>query len=317
LSWIYHPTDIRIQTREPKTDESAVVDEIKLMLSELYSNVYYGRYIFADRIPDQETFLFHLHGSKLHILRAFFPGSKSSAVYCGRKKLPPRIVHLPVPNPGKLHDNATPEEQYHHKIAQDDYQLAIREAADMYKDELGGELDMKTFRVFASREMDLWYYEDFSEAIRHVAAISLHLMSGHSNMGVLERQFWLSYRRSRWRACREGETAAEAAALAAMTTSPISDDDDDDDDDFGEGPSNSHHEHVQPRSSFSPPGVAMSDERAETTAAADENDDNNDDKPTASRTGNVEHDSPSSVSPLRAATTNEAWWKDPKYHLDE
>lgn len=38
----------------------------------------------ADKIPDQEIFLIGLHGSKLHLLRAFFPSQKLSSIWCRR-----------------------------------------------------------------------------------------------------------------------------------------------------------------------------------------------------------------------------------------
>lgn len=317
------------QTHEQKSPELAAADEIKLMLGELFGNVYYGGYPYADKIPDQETYLIHLHGSKLHVLRAWFPGIKSSAVYCGKTELPPRPFTPYIPTVAKLPEDANDEEKYRHRLAQDEYKLEIEQAAEQYRVELGGEPDLKTFRVFASREFDLWNFGDFKEATIHVASVLLHLMAGHSRMGILQRQFYLFESRMIWQRLKRME---EAASGAANTTNDLISGFDDSEDSGGEDPSSAHYEHVDRIDiPVSPPDAGLGLGYVETVAEEgssceeEENKENKGEEEEEEEEGqaithsstNVDIDGPSSLSPLRASVKNEAWWKDPRFCLSK
>jgi hypothetical protein len=166
-----------------------LADEIKLMLGELQQNISSGGYRYANRLPDQETFLLHMHGSKLHMLRAYFPGVKSSAVYCGKKNLPVHSFRPNAPAPVELPPNPTIDEHYEYLISLENWESAVQSAAFEYKTMLGGEVDMKTFRVLATRELDLWVFADFKEAVMAVGTLMRYLMGGHAAMGIMQKQF--------------------------------------------------------------------------------------------------------------------------------
>ncbi|KAJ5580021.1 uncharacterized protein N7459_006006 [Penicillium hispanicum] len=75
----------------------------------------------ADKLPDQEIFLVGLHGSKLHIMRAFFPGQKMSSILC-RRDVPgpspvfhsqPLLLPAPLaPRPQNPQSPPSPKEPY-------------------------------------------------------------------------------------------------------------------------------------------------------------------------------------------------------------
>lgn len=73
---------------------SCLQGKFKLMLGQLLLHV---RPLQppGDKLPDQEIFLLGLHGSKLHIMRAFFPGQKTSSLWC-RREVPGPTPTLPL-----------------------------------------------------------------------------------------------------------------------------------------------------------------------------------------------------------------------------
>ncbi|KAL1962003.1 hypothetical protein VTN77DRAFT_694 [Rasamsonia byssochlamydoides] len=162
---------------ESESLESAVAGKIKLMLAELYMHLHRSC-PYGDKLPHQETYLFGMHGSRLHIFRAWFPGPKCSAIWCRKEELPVRRKILPVPPP-------TTNDAAEIKT----YDEAVKKAMDEYLSELGGEPDMRTFRVVASREFDLWKKGDFKEAVKTVVAIFSYFMSGRAQMGTLTEAF--------------------------------------------------------------------------------------------------------------------------------
>lgn len=78
------------QTMREQSLLDALTGKFKLLLGQLLIHVRPLPFP-ADKIPDQEIFLVGLHGSKLHIMRAFFPGQKISSLWCRRD--------VPGPNP--------------------------------------------------------------------------------------------------------------------------------------------------------------------------------------------------------------------------
>ncbi|KAJ5807066.1 hypothetical protein N7474_010658 [Penicillium riverlandense] len=81
-------------TMEEESLLSCLQGKFKLMLGQLLLHV---RPLQppGDKLPDQEIFLLGLHGSKLHIMRAFFPGQKTSSLWC-RREVPGPASTLPL-----------------------------------------------------------------------------------------------------------------------------------------------------------------------------------------------------------------------------
>lgn len=166
------------QTLESESLESAVAGKIKLMLAELYMHLHRSG-AYADKLPHQETYLFGMHGSRFHVFRAWFPGPKCSAIWCGKKELPVWRKVLPMEPPKTNNDPAEIKR----------YDEAVQQAMNEYLTELGGEPEMRTFRVVASREFDLWKKSDFREAVKTVVAVFTYFMSGQARMGTLTDAF--------------------------------------------------------------------------------------------------------------------------------
>ncbi|KAJ5659224.1 hypothetical protein N7507_005675 [Penicillium longicatenatum] len=103
---------------------SALNEKFKLILGQLLLHVR-PLHIPGDKLPDQEIFLLGLHGSKLHLMRAYFPGQKISSLWC-RREVPgptpvlfspthrrraqsspsaPHAVHVENYDPGDDYDN--------------------------------------------------------------------------------------------------------------------------------------------------------------------------------------------------------------------
>lgn len=73
---------------------SALNEKFKLILGQLLLHVR-PLHIPGDKLPDQEIFLLGLHGSKLHLMRAYFPGQKISSLWCRREVPGPAPVLFP------------------------------------------------------------------------------------------------------------------------------------------------------------------------------------------------------------------------------
>ncbi|KAJ5096165.1 hypothetical protein NUU61_005521 [Penicillium alfredii] len=80
-------------TMEEESLASALNGKFKLMLGQLLLHVR-PLPLPGDKLPDQEIFLVGQHGSKLHLMRAFFPGQKMSSLWC-RRELPGPSTRLP------------------------------------------------------------------------------------------------------------------------------------------------------------------------------------------------------------------------------
>jgi hypothetical protein len=168
------------QTTKSQDLESVLAGKVKLMLGDLFLHLHRAC-PYGDKMPHQETFLFGMHGSRFHILRAWFPGPKTSAAWCQRQRN--RIV-VPMQRPTTGNEDEIKA-----------YNKAVRKALDEYLlRDLGGEGDMCTFRVASSREFDLFIKSDFREAVKAAVAVFSYLMSGRANVGTLMDAFdWYSH----------------------------------------------------------------------------------------------------------------------------
>ncbi|KAJ5604948.1 hypothetical protein N7510_010102 [Penicillium lagena] len=233
-------------TMEEESLLSCLQGRFKLMLGQLLLHV---RPLQppGDKLPDQEIFLLGLHGSKLHIMRAFFPGQKMSSLWC-RREVPGPAPTLPLtasspaspatPTPSSAHveyftPNSTPaaipeedeeEEEEEEEEGEKEQQLHREEAEDGQEREqergrtrhrsnstrfyapqnierlqeqlaqttlrrLDNEPNMRTFRVLATREYELWQSDDFAAAVQALVALNLYLLSGQARCGALMDTF--------------------------------------------------------------------------------------------------------------------------------
>lgn len=172
---------MEIQTRESESLESAIGGQVKMMLSELYMNLHRLN-DFGDKMRDQEIYLIALHGSRLHILRAWIPGLKSSALWSQKCDLVIRRGVYPEHTPATLIDQSARAAAY---------KQAVKCTMKEILTDLGGEARVDTFRVVASKEYDLWIKHDFEEAMKAVIALFTYLMSGQAKMGILQDAFRL------------------------------------------------------------------------------------------------------------------------------
>lgn len=155
-----------------------------MMLSELYINLHRLN-DFGDKMRDQETYLIAMHGSRMHILRAWIPGLKSSALWSQKRDL---IIRR------SIYPDHTPETLLDQNARATAYKEAIKCAMKDILTDLGGEVRVDTFRVVASKEYDLWIKQDFQDAVQVVVALFTYLMSGQAKVGILQDAFrWDRY----------------------------------------------------------------------------------------------------------------------------
>lgn len=162
-----------------------------MMLSQLYLSMR-ARKCKADQLPDQEVFLIGLHGSRLHILRAFFPGEKSSTIWSGRYS--PQVSATPNTSattstvgsaekvPAENSSSSTTQESANHPSNH----KGIIGTETNYYSYLDSEPNLRTFRVLATREFNLWNRSDFHAAIKAIVALNLYLMSGFAQIGPIQ-----------------------------------------------------------------------------------------------------------------------------------
>lgn len=222
LTWSSRKFTDRKQTTEAGTFSSCLREKFKLILGQLLLHL---RAIRApgDKIPDQEAFLLGLHGSKLHILRAFFPGQKTSSLWCQRELPVPEIpisdllTQDGVLSPAASYTSSTNDgHAYHVEHTVEDFAQPrsnttgennrsrpqsnrfytaenierIRQHLEEAKlSTLDNELDIRTFRVLGTHEYDLWNQKDFKEAVHALAALELYLFSGEAQCAGLQEIF--------------------------------------------------------------------------------------------------------------------------------
>ncbi|KAJ6104321.1 hypothetical protein N7523_010641 [Penicillium sp. IBT 18751x] len=195
---------------------SALSDKFKMMLGQLLQHL---RYLPnpGDRLPDQEVFLIGLHGSKLHLMRTYFPGQKISSLWCRRKISSPLPVFsfetiqtlrsLSPETPSSLHvenfvdercfsiplssvEAISPSTPGSSRFYGTENIERVRQQLEASKmEQLDNEPDVRTFRVLASREYDLWDQQDFATAVQMLVALHFYLLSGNARCGTLQQVF--------------------------------------------------------------------------------------------------------------------------------
>lgn len=194
---------------EEGTLVSCVEGKFKLMLGQLLHHIR-PLSVPGDRLPDQEIFLIGLHGSKLHLMRAFFPGQKISSLWC-RRELPspslaatvptaqwfprtdtPHSSHIETYYPGigieQTHDEDPDitSNRFHTPENVDQLRQHLQETQ---LQRLDHEPDLRTFRILATQEYDLWLEDEFSAAVQLLVALHLYLLSGNAQCGALQEIF--------------------------------------------------------------------------------------------------------------------------------
>lgn len=172
----------------------------------------------GDKLPDQEIFLVGLHGSKLHLMRAYFPSQKISSLWCRREIPGPspvfsservqvlRSVSPETPRSTHIEDSITEGDHLDIHISSaegispltpggsrfygtENMERVRQQLEDNKLEQLDYETDMRTFRVLASREYDLWNRQDFRAAIHLLVALHFYLLSGTAQCGTLQQVF--------------------------------------------------------------------------------------------------------------------------------
>ncbi|KAI9044247.1 uncharacterized protein KD926_001477 [Aspergillus affinis] len=170
---------ISTTTKAKQSLESALEGKFKLILTNLLLHIH-KLHPPGDKFPDQEVFLIGLHGSRLHILRAIFPGYKTSKIWSGRY------------NPSPSNTDSTelftmnPSERFYSKQNVERFV----ERVEWHKlSNADGERDSRVFRILGSHEYDLWIKSEFRAAVRLVIGLIMYLMSGQARCGILQHAF--------------------------------------------------------------------------------------------------------------------------------
>ncbi|CEJ55351.1 hypothetical protein PMG11_01614 [Penicillium brasilianum] len=198
--------------------EDALANKFKLILAQLLQHVR-PLPVPGDKIPDQETFLIGQHGSKLHIMRAFFPGHKLSSLWC-RRELPYKASPIPPMHPAsRPSPSPSPPDgsaaHIEHSSENDAPHVRTASTTDATRNRSNSnrfytpeniervqqhidstklsmrdnEMDTRTFRVLCTREYDLWKEKDFADAVNVLVALQLYLLSGSARCGPLQAVF--------------------------------------------------------------------------------------------------------------------------------
>lgn len=204
---------------EAQTLETALEGKFKLLLGQLLHHVR-PLSVPGDKIPDQEIFLLGLHGSKLHLMRAFFPGQKISSLWCQRE-LPtkPALPMTGMQNALGLFSDAAYStdldewetddgitDEHIENVQEEQTSRTSSNSNPFFKPDeierlrqrleatrlsrLDNEPDLRTFRILATREFDLWLQEDFTAVVQMLAALHLYLLSGNAQCGALQETFY-------------------------------------------------------------------------------------------------------------------------------
>ncbi|RAK95464.1 uncharacterized protein BO80DRAFT_368656 [Aspergillus ibericus CBS 121593] len=138
----------------------------------------------GDQFPDQEVFLIGLHGSNLYLLRAVFPGSKTSQLWCGRYN--PTIIHEEEKQfiASKSHKRFYSRDNMARFMQQLEWLHLSRSSTEE-------DPDPHVFQVLGSKEYNLWTKDGFRAARRMLAGLNMYLMSAQSKVGVLQEIFEL------------------------------------------------------------------------------------------------------------------------------
>ncbi|KAJ5675713.1 hypothetical protein N7462_008610 [Penicillium macrosclerotiorum] len=212
---------VRYPTTIEESLQSSLSGKFKLMLGQLLRHVKSLSLSHpGDKIPDQEIFLIGLHGSRMHLLRGFFPGQKLSSLWCQREITMPIPTlsaeqHLSPSSPSQSPTVPTTAhiEHFRESSSSPDNDGApcwgrtrSRRGSDrFYTAEnierlrrhfeatrlsmLDHEPDLHTFRVLGTREYDLWRRGDFAHAVHMLVALQMYLLSGEAQCGILQELF--------------------------------------------------------------------------------------------------------------------------------
>jgi len=151
-------------------------------------------------------------------MRAFFPGQKISSLWC-RRDIPneaptfssetvqilrtlspetPNIIHVEDTNPERnplgiqsstiegIHPEASDGSRFY---AADNMERVRQQLEDTKMEQLDHEPELRTFRVLATREFDLWIRQDFAAAVHMLVALHMYLLSGKAQCGTLQQVF--------------------------------------------------------------------------------------------------------------------------------
>ncbi|KAJ5748030.1 uncharacterized protein N7511_009726 [Penicillium nucicola] len=237
-------------TTEAETLSSCLQEKFKLILGQLLLNLRPLR-TPGDKLPDQEAFLVGLHGSKLHVLRAFFPGQKTSSLWCQRELPLPEVSlsgftaqeHTSSPAASYTDPNTT--QTYHIEYTENVpehgsntigttnrsrsqsnrfYAAENIERLRQHLEEaklitLDNELEVRTFRVLGTREYDLWNQKDFTEAVQALAALELYLFSGEARCGGIQEIFeWNPWKQNSGHSRKNLPVESDAERTARLVT---------------------------------------------------------------------------------------------------
>ncbi|KAL2838360.1 hypothetical protein BJY01DRAFT_250976 [Aspergillus pseudoustus] len=186
----------------PQPLHQALEGSFKLLLAQLLVHIH-RLSPPGDKLPDQETFLVTLHGSKLHILRGVFPGQKTSRLWCGRHNPPATAAILTSsmnPNNTSSTSHNYPETTYgstHTLITEMNSRFYTKLNLQRLLEQIEwnqlsnpeNEASPRGFQIFGSREYDLWNKDEFSAAVRLLAGLVFYLMSGTARCGILQDVF--------------------------------------------------------------------------------------------------------------------------------
>ncbi|PLB50587.1 hypothetical protein P170DRAFT_492471 [Aspergillus steynii IBT 23096] len=166
-------------TTKPKQSlESALEGKFKLLLTHLLLHIH-RLHPPGDKFPDQEVFLIGLHGSRLHILRAIFPGYKTSRIWSGR--------HNPSSNTESERSfTQNPNERFY---SRQNVERVVQQVEWHKLSKADGERNFRAFRVLGSQEYNLWINSEFRAAVRLIVGLTMYLMSGNARCGVLQHVF--------------------------------------------------------------------------------------------------------------------------------
>lgn len=125
-----------------------------------------------------------MHGSRLHIFRVYFPGQKTSHLWCGRH----------IPSKANLFTSSVvtgggPPSSNDRFYTKQNIERVLEEVERIKLSTVDGDPDPRTFRLLGTKEYDLWVKSDFRAAVRALVALNFYLMSGEAKCGVLQKIF--------------------------------------------------------------------------------------------------------------------------------
>ncbi|RJE27374.1 hypothetical protein PHISCL_00250 [Aspergillus sclerotialis] len=195
VSTVLHPSPSQYlqvltkkQTANPEPLAESLAGKFKQMLSQLTQHIQHLRPP-GDKFPDQEVFLIGLHGSRMHFLRGFFPGRKTSYLWCGRSDpaTPDRQTSPSATSPrfySKENIDRLMED-----VLESFSSVSTVSASGSATFQIDPEVNNRTFNVVGTKEYNLWLAADFRAAVRMLVGLLMYLMSGKAKCGFLQKTF--------------------------------------------------------------------------------------------------------------------------------